>query len=446
MLAGPARLLLAGALLAGGGCAWDGFSWRQLNPFEPAVVDPDTETFVLRGGALVSERAAATVNDKVATTMACAREHFRREEYDKAESFFGRIAENEKNGAAAVQEAIYFQAECLRLQGYYPKAADLYSSLLSKFPNSGYREQCVQHMFDIANYWLDDTRQQMREDRERREGKRWVVWPRFLSTEKSKPFLDREGRAVEKLEQVRLHDINGPLADEALFMCGVVKMYNENYREADHYFSQIPLRHPESKRAAQATKLAIFCKHMSTGGSDYDGRKAAEARKLIQTAFNSYPELAHSPETRDWLENQQKSIDLQQAEKDYKMGEFYRRTGHPASAYFYYELVQRRYPSTKFAQLARERWDELRGEVEKEQANEGGFLGRLFGHKNYVLPGAKPQPQGAAPAQGAPAGPARPSTLPAPTPTPTQEPAPLGTLPDPTPLPPNPATLPTPTR
>lgn len=350
-------------LISTNGC--ETLHWRQINPFEKPIQDPGIETMVLRNNGLVEEKPPATVTEKVSATMSLAREHYRKEEYDKAEPLYAIVADNEKNPPPAVQEAIYYRAECLRLQGYYPKAADLYSALLSKFPNSSYREQCVQHMFDIANYWLDDTRQQMREDKEKREGKRWFVAPRFLSTERTKPLLDREGRAIEKLEQVRLHDINGPLADESLFMCGVIKMYNEDYREADHYFSQIHARHPDSKRAAQSLKLAIFCKHMSTGGSDYDGRKAAEARKLVQAAFNSYPDLVRDSGTKDWLENQRRSIDLQQAEKDFKMAEFYRRTGHPGSAYFYYQLVRNRYPETRFARMAEERWAELREDLER---------------------------------------------------------------------------------
>jgi outer membrane protein assembly factor BamD (BamD/ComL family) len=411
-----APLLTAVLLAAGAGC--DKPHWRQLNPFEPAVPPTDTDTFVLRQEGLVQEKAAASVDDKVAAMLAAGRDHFRREEYDKAESFFARVAENEKNAPPAVQEGIYYQAECLRLTGHYPKAADLYSSLLQKFPNSSYREQCVQHMFDIANYWLDDTRQEMKEDKERREGKRTVVMPRFFSTEKAKPFLDREGRAIEKLEQVRLHDINGPLADEALFMCGVIKMYNENYRDADHYFSQIHARHPESKRAGQSLKLAIFCKHMSTGGSDYDGRKAAEARKLVQVAFNAYPDLARDPQMREWLENQRKSIDMQQAEKDFKMAEFYRRTGHPGSAYFYYQLVKNRYPDTKFSQMAEQRWAELRTEIELEQGAAEPAAPQPAKPVQLPAPAAKTPP--------IPAPAAKPATLPAPVQqTPNVLPAPI---------------------
>src|SRR5262249_21912498 len=160
----------------------------------------------------------------------------------------------------------------------------------------------------------------MREDKERREGKRWAVWPRFFAWDRTKPFMDREGRAVEKLEQVRLFDLNGPLADHALFMCGTVKLYHENYREADHYFSQIHATHPNSPLAPKAVELAIFCKHMSTGGADYDGRKVAEARKLVQAAFQSYPELARDKEK--FLTEQLIGINMQQAEKDFKIAEF----------------------------------------------------------------------------------------------------------------------------
>jgi outer membrane protein assembly factor BamD (BamD/ComL family) len=341
----------------------------KLNVFKPAVpTESPSETLTLgKEGLEPAKVNTAAMPEDVAGTLGAAREEFRREQYDKAERLFSVIAAKEKNPPAAVQEAMYYEAECLRLTGHYPRAADLYSGLLGKFPNTPYREQCVQHMYDIANYWLDDTRKEMREEKEKAEGKRWFVWPHFVSFEKTKPLLDREGRAIEKLEQVRLHDINGPLADQALFMCGTVKMFNENYRDADHYFSQIHARHPESPLAPKAIELAIFCKHMSTGGSDYDGRKTAEARKLVQAAFRSYPQLANDPGKRKFLQEQLVGIDLQQAEKDYKMAEFYRGTGHPGSAYFYYELVQRRYPSTPYAEKARESWNKLRAKLEKDK-------------------------------------------------------------------------------
>src|SRR5205807_1475308 len=68
-----------------------------------------------------------------------------------------------------------------------------------------------------------------------------------------------------------------------------------------------------------------------------------------------------------WVENQLKSINIQQADRDMKNAEFNQRIGHPGSAYFYYELVCRRYPNTKYAETAAQRKGELRVKVEKEQ-------------------------------------------------------------------------------
>src|SRR5205807_4347960 len=139
-----------------------------------------------------------------------------------------------------------------------------------------------------------------------------------------------------------------------------------------HYFSLIYEQHPESPLAPQAIELAIIAKHMSTGGPEYDGRKVAEARLLVDSALRNYPELAR--DKSGFLERQLGSITYQQAQKDYLTGEFYRRTGKPGSAYFYYEIVRRRYPGSKFADLATERMNEIRKHVEESGDKSGSVF------------------------------------------------------------------------
>jgi outer membrane protein assembly factor BamD (BamD/ComL family) len=167
---------------------------------------------------------------------------------------------------------------------------------------------------------------------------------------------------LQALEQVHLNDIGGPLADKALFLAGGVKFYREDYKEADYYYSQIVEQHANSPLAPQAIELAILSKHMSTGGSDYDGRKVAEARNLIDTAMRSYPELAN--EKNLFLKKQMASINLQQAEKDYNTADFYLRTKHPGAAFYYFEIVRRTYPQTRFGEMAVERLAEIRRDVD----------------------------------------------------------------------------------
>lgn len=358
--AGPAALAGLLVLCLASGCAFS--QWSLFQPTRSAAPAP-ADSLVLRGGQLEAEPPPE--EGSTAAQMAAAHELYRRGDYYQAERLFKRIADNQKNSPQVAEEARYYQAESLRRQARYPKASDVYTQLLNDFPSGAYREQAAQRKFDIANYWLDDTRTEMEQYKEKRDGKRWFVMPAVFHLEKTKPFLAEEGRALEALEQVSYHDINGPLADKALFLAGSVHFYRENYPEADLFFGQLIERYPKSPFAPQALELAIISKHMSTGGSDYDGRKVAEARQLVNTALHKYPELV--AEKEDFLQRQLVGINMQQAEKDFKIAEFYRRTGHPGSAYFYYEIVRRRYPGTPFFDRATDRMHELRGQLEKEQ-------------------------------------------------------------------------------
>ncbi len=348
---------------------WDlsvrNWNWFGLAKDEEPPAPPATSV-VLRGDGL--EEVKPLAPGTAAYRLAGAHELMRQGQLVRAERVFHRIAENEKNPAKIVEEARYYEAECLRLQKCYPEAADVYSDLMNKFPNNPYREQAVQHMYTIANYWLEDTRQRMLAEEEARAGKRWMVWHQWVHLfEPTKPVFDEEGRAVELLEKVNLNDLTGPLSDKALYLCGAVKMFDEDFPEADYYFSQIHERHPNSPLAEKAVEYGIISKHLSTGGSDYDGRKAAEARILVNTALNSYPEMAGDPDKRKFLEQQLQNITYQQADKDFKMAEFWARTGHAGSAYWYFELVRRRYPGTDFAEKASVRMNELRVLAEKEE-------------------------------------------------------------------------------
>jgi TolA-binding protein len=343
-----------------GGCSWD--QLQAINPFATAAPagDGPADSLVLRGDRLEPEKAPGEV--KGAPELHAAHDLFRRGDYAGAEKLFHKIAENKKNASTVAEEARYYEAECLRLQQEYPKAADTYNRLLNDFNLGVHREQAMERQFEIANYWLEDTRAEIRREREKKDGKRWLVLPAsFVHVEKTKPLFDEEGRALEKLEQIVINDLNGSRADEALFLMGSVKFYREDYKEADRYFSQLVDHHPRSKFAPQAMEYAIISKHLSTGGADYDARKVAEARKYVDAALRNY---VLPSDKNAFLERQLAGITMQQAEKDFKIAEFYRRTGHPGSAYFYYEIVRRRYPGTPYFEKATERMYELKADQE----------------------------------------------------------------------------------
>jgi RNA polymerase sigma factor (sigma-70 family) len=72
---------------------------------------------------------------------------------------------------------------------------------------------------------------------------------------------------------------------------------------------------------------------------------------------------------------------IEEVEKDLKIAEFYRRTGYPDSASYYYERIDRDHPGTLYAERARERLAELKKRPDNpKQADkkEPARVGQIF--------------------------------------------------------------------
>ena len=318
--------------------------------------------------------------------MTAADNMFREERYEKAESLYADIADDTKQRPEVAERARFFHAECLRKQGYYPKAVDAYHKLLQDFPSGVFRSQAVGQMFAIANEWLQPVREEIEDQKkpaDQRRKKPWTDSIVLVNFDRKLPTLDAEGRATQTLERVYLNDPTGPFADKALFMLGKVNEHRGNYREAARYFQQLVETHDKSPLRDEALEMAIICKNNSSGGPLYDGRDTGEAMRLINLAKATSPKLVQ--EQGKMLDSQAVMVRIQQAEKDFETAEFYRRTGRPGSAWWYYELVIRRYPGIeKFAERAAERQKELKMEVDEAKDPSTAASTRWI-WKKYVL-------------------------------------------------------------
>jgi outer membrane protein assembly factor BamD (BamD/ComL family) len=299
--------------------------------------------------------------------MARAEQMFAQQQYADAQPVFKELADNTRNNAELAERARFMQAESRRLRGHYPEAVDTYNRLLNDFPTGAHRKEACGRMFEIADYWLDDFRDEMRARANEKGVLRWRPgWPNFL--DRTRPRTDQEGEALRALEHVHTHDVMGPVADKSLFWCGYVNYVRGNFSEADHFFSQMVEIHKDSPLRPQAVAYAIQAKNNATGGAIYDARKCAEALQLVHTAEASMPELTQNPEMAEKLTRAKFAIRSQQAEKDFKTAEYYERTGHPGSAVFYYELVRRRYAGTRYSDAATDRKDRLLADMQSGKA------------------------------------------------------------------------------
>ena len=353
--------------------------------------------------------------------LAKADELFAAGRFKDAEDIFEDLADNTRNPVLLAEKARYFEGECQRERGRLAEATATYHRMLQDCPLGVYKERACGRMYDIARGWLKtDTLDQIAAEQAGTAPAWYARVPQMLPNplDNTRPLLDAEGEALRSLESVNTYDPLGPHADKALYTLGYVNFYRGRFEEADQFFSQLVEMHKTSPLRPQALKLAIMAKNNSTGGAVYDSTKASEALQLVRHAEATEPDAAKDTELAGFLTRSKMAVHVQLAQKEYERGRFYERTNHPASAYFVYHEVCRKYAGTKYSDLAQARIAELKRlrpqlEAEREAARAGTW-GRVRREWDRVTggpvdltpdPPADPTP-GAAPA-AAPAPPPR---------------------------------------
>ncbi len=302
-----------------------------------------------------------------------AEELFATQSYADAQKIYADVADNTYNPSGLLEKARFKEAECVRLRGRLPAAVDTYHRLLQDFPTGIYSEQAATKMYAIADVWMKDSLKDIEEKENGRASVRLPRMPNF--TDRSKPALDQEGELIKTLENIAVGAPNSTVADKAMFWCGFLHFAHGRFEEADHFFSTLVDMYKDSPLRLEASKYAVMAKNNATGGAVYDGQKSAEALQLVHSLEATEPEYVQDKEKSAWLTRQKFAIRIQQAEKDYETAEYYRRTNHPGSAYFYYELVMRCYPGTKFSDLSKSRIEEMeRIKAEREADRAAGKI------------------------------------------------------------------------
>ncbi len=297
-----------------------------------------------------------------------ADEFFAAENYPAAQGLYGELAENSYNSAAVMEKSRFMEGECLRMRNKLPQAVSAYNRLLKDFTVGTYTEQSARRMADIAKRWLEEA---VTDIEKSESGKQWVRLPKLLNAfDSTRPFIDQEGELVKTLENIATNAPHSSVADWALFWAGYLHYARKRFDESDHLFSQLAEFHKDSPFRAEALKYAIISKNNSTGGAVYDGTKSAEALQLANHVEATDPEYRNDKTKADFLLKQKMAIRYQQAEKDYEMGEYYLRTKRPGSAFFYYDMVTRRYAGSPFAKKAEGRLREIE-DIRKKRAADG---------------------------------------------------------------------------
>lgn len=295
--------------------------------------------------------------------MEKAKALFEAEEYSDAEKAFKKLARKYKDKPIE-EEAMYYVGESQYQQERYPAAQDSFDELLKKYTSSRYLEQTTRRMFSIATKWLKSPKSaseielaQYTEEGFDESGKHvaavlpkseFPLKPNF--TDRTRPFFDTPGRALQALHSIWLHDPTGPLADDSLMIAATHHMRQKDYREADRYFSIIREEYPQSEHAASAHILGLHAKMMTYQGALYDGQQLQDARKLATSTLRLFPEVPQ----RKQLAKELRTIEHQAVARDWEMVEYWLRRKKPGSAAIYCEIIIHDHPSSPYAQMARD--------------------------------------------------------------------------------------------
>ena len=179
--------------------------WETEETTDEKPQQPAADSFVLRtSGEMMPDKTLPVLGGDYEAAV----RFFQEKDYDKAEPIFEHIAENKKNTFQAMELVRSTRPSVCTGRRKFPEASANYILLLNNFPSPAKGRDARERLFAIANYWLDETRDDIEAEKEVKEGKRMNTWwptVRVHIWDETKPTFDTEGRAIKGARN-RVHD------------------------------------------------------------------------------------------------------------------------------------------------------------------------------------------------------------------------------------------------
>jgi len=271
---------------------------------------------------------------------------FDAQKYAEAAEAYQEAAERAP-GTGLEEDAMLMTGEAYFFANRYPDANKAFETLLKKYSNSRHLDKVVKRQFSMAQYWYEHHR---------RHGL-WPVVPNFFDAKRF--YFDDKGHAMRTLNNIRLNDPTGPLADDALMALANMHFLSGRWEDADYHYNLVRREYPESEHQFQAHLLGLQCKLQIYQGPDYDGTPLEESDKLAEQLLKQFPDQIADEAER--IQRVRSQIAASQAQRDWKMASYHDARGEHRAARFYYESIARNYPTTKLAESSRQRLENIAG-------------------------------------------------------------------------------------
>ncbi len=293
--------------------------------------------------------------------------------------FWKEVAEKFKDYPIR-EDATFMSGECYYFQQLYADADDQYSLVVMEFTSTRYLDDISRRKFEIARRWLGFTPQQSgiitagdvkpvnfedpsstpapSMDYKEPSGITYSVpiLPNF--TDRTRPYFDTTGRALDALKSIWLNDPTGPLADDALMLSASYYLRKGDYVEADHLYDLLRKEFPKSRHLENSYVLGAHCKLMCYQGPEYGGTELEEAKKLMEQTMHLYPNRSDRPR----MEADLKRIELAKAAQLWSNVKFWKVKDKPKAVAISCKEVIQKFPNSDYARMAREELAKIKPE------------------------------------------------------------------------------------
>jgi outer membrane assembly lipoprotein YfiO len=201
-----------------------------------------------------------------------------------------------------------------------------FDELLDYYPASRYFYPALQQQYEIADQFLRGYKR------------------RFLGFR----VLGAETEAAEMLYRVQQRAPGSPVAEQALLRTADYYYASGQFDLAADAYGAYVRSYPRSPYLARVRLRQAFAALAQFRGVRFDATPVIDARQQLTDLATAFPRVAEEENIGAIL----RRIDASLARKIYWTADFYRRTGKPRAAVYYYRYLERTYPGSREADSA----------------------------------------------------------------------------------------------
>jgi outer membrane protein assembly factor BamD (BamD/ComL family) len=225
----------------------------------------------------------------------------------------------------------FIKAELLYAKRKFNKAVREYDNFLDKYPESELYQVALDRQFSIAQ-----------------------------------AYLAGQKRTVLKIFRIRGYAEGEKIMDTISDRAGIAPLAQSNeerekYEDAYLRWSQVLSKWPTGQTGENALLAMARCKYLAYNGPRYDVSDLVSARTYYQNFQSRYPEDAKEL----GIDARIKNIDELLAEKQFKIAQFYQKTGNTDSADFYYKTILEQWPNTSAGKISEREIKDINQQGEK---------------------------------------------------------------------------------